>query len=94
MKRAGFAKSRGIVIGAICLLVAMASGQAQAAGAQGRACAEVVAPAVIDSLLLSADAQRVAAAISTVSGRDAQRLPAEVRVTTVEGVTFVSIDFN
>ena len=95
MKVAGSIKSTGIAIGAVCLhLIAM--GVAQAAVVQGRASAEVINPATVDSagLLAAARAQAEGGPVVAVANSAALQARPEVRVVTVKGVFLLSIDYN
>ena len=87
-------KSVAIVIGAIWMLLsACAPPQVQAAVAQGRACAEVINPAVVDSSSLLAKAEAEGNGTATPI-QAAQLIRPEVRLITDKGVSWLSIDYN
>jgi hypothetical protein len=94
MKTTNLIREIGIIIlGVFCLLSAFAAGESQAAVAHVRASAEVIDPAVIDCSKILANAAAEAAG-KTADSAAAQQAQPEVKVVTVEGVTWLSIDYN
>jgi len=85
--------AKGVLVAAIWLLGLPAPAGVEAAVAQARASAEVINPAVIDTVKIMADAATDAAEKST-GKTEAKQVQPEVKVSVVDGVTVLTIDYN
>jgi len=81
------------IIGAIWMLSFFVPADLQAAVAQVRVSAEVIDPAVIDCSKILAGAAAETAAKTTDTAA-AQKAQPEIKIVTLEGVTWLSIDYN
>ena len=93
MRPARLRKTGRFILGVICTLLALVPHQVQGAVAQERCAAEVVNPAALDTASLLA----TALAGATGRGGAGQAVPLvepEVSLLTVQGVTWLNIDYN
>lgn len=93
VRPARFAHRGSFTLGVVCTLLALVPVQAQGAVAQGRVVAEVMNPAALDTASLL-EAVLAGATRRGGAGQTAPQVQPEVRLLSIQGVTWLNIDYD